>query len=97
MKAIKLTDIINEQLKNKEFAELYSRELLINSIAEMVVKLRLSKKLTQSELAKKVGTSQSAIARLESGSDTRIPSLDMLSRIADATKTKVNIVFEDQA
>lgn len=94
-KAFTLDDAIAEQLKDKEFADHYSRELLINSIAKMVVKLRQSKKLTQSQLAERAGTSQSAIARLESGVDSRVPSLDMLTRIAKATQTRVNILFEE--
>lgn len=95
-KPISLSDVINEQLKNHEFAEHYERELLINAIAEVVVKLRQTKQLTQQQLAEKVGTTQSAISRLESGNDTRVPSLDILARIANATKTKVNIVFEEK-
>ena len=95
MKAITLNDAIKEQLKDKSFAIEYERELLINAIARIVVKLRQNKRLTQSQLAKKVGTTQSVIARLESGRDSRIPSLDMLTRIANATHTKIDIVFKD--
>lgn len=95
MKAITLNDVIQEQLKDKSFAVEYERESLINAIACIVVKLRQNKHLTQSQLAKKIGTTQSVIARLESGSDSRIPSLTMLSRIANATHTKINIMFED--
>lgn len=95
MKAITLNDVIQEQLKDKSFAVEYQRELLINAIACIVVKLRQNKRLTQAQLAKKIGTTQSVIARLESGNDSRVPSLDMLSRIANATHTKINIAFED--
>lgn len=94
MKAITLNDVIKEQMKDKAFAVEYERELLINAIARIVVKLRQHKCLTQSQLAKKVGTTQSVIARLESGHDSRVPSLDMLARIANATHTKINIAFE---
>ena len=95
MKAITLNDMITEQLKDDSFSVEYERELLINAIAELVVKLRKNKKLTQSQLAEKLGTTQSVSARLESGGDSRVPSLGMLSRIASATKTKINISFED--
>lgn len=53
--------------------------------------------LKDSQLAKKIGTSQSVISRLESGDDIRVPSLDVLARIANATHTKINISFEDVA
>ena len=37
-----------------------------------------------------------AIAHIvEGGADSRIPSLDMLARIANATQTKINITFEE--
>jgi len=64
MKAITLNDVIKEQMKDKTFAVEYKRELLINAIARIVVKLRQHKHLTQSQLAKKVGTTQSVIASL---------------------------------
>lgn len=45
--------------------------------------------LTQDALAKKMGTSQSAIARIESGK--RIPSVRTLQRYAEATNTRLVI------
>lgn len=71
MKKITLSAVIEEQLKyDSEFAEHYQRELLINEISKMVIKLRNAAYLTQSELAAKAGTTQPVIARLESGTDT---------------------------
>ena len=40
MKAITLNDVINKKCKNKEFADHFQRELLVNEIAKMVVQLR---------------------------------------------------------
>lgn len=94
MKKITLSDVINEQLKDKEFSVYYEKELLINAIARMLVELRAAKKLTQEELAKRAGTTQPVIARLESGSDSRVPSLELLARIASASHAKINISFE---
>jgi predicted transcriptional regulator len=51
-------------------------------IAERVAEQRLAKGLSQRELAELVGTTQSAIARLERGG--RPPRIDTLLRIADA-------------
>jgi transcriptional regulator with XRE-family HTH domain len=52
------------------------------SIAHEVAVRRVERNLSQRELAERVGTTQSAIARLESGG--RPPRIDTLLRIADA-------------
>lgn len=97
MKAITLTDVINKECKDLEFAKHFQRELLINEIAKMVVQLRQQAKLTQQELAKKAGTTQPVIARLESGCDNRIPSLELLARLAAAANTKLKIVLDSKS
>lgn len=50
-------------------------------IGEIITKLRLEKNLTQAELAKKIGTSQSAIHRIEKGNQNI--SLDMIKKISN--------------
>ena len=52
------------------------------AVADKVADLRQAKGLSQRELAELVGTTQSAIARLERGG--RLPRIDTLLRIADA-------------
>lgn len=95
MKKITLNAVIEEQQKNDpEFAEHYQRELLINEISKMIIKLRNAAQLTQTELANKAGTTQPVIARLESGTDTRIPSLALLARIATASHAQLHISFD---
>ncbi len=93
MKAITLTDVINEESKDLEFSRNFQREMLINQIAKMVIQARRKAKLTQKELADKAGTTQPVIARLESGSDERIPSLELLARLASATNAKLKITL----
>ena len=46
-------------------------------------------KLTQAELARRLGTTQSAIARLESGGVS--PSIKTLRRYAEATGTRLSV------
>ncbi len=96
MKTLTLSDYIGKKLKNADFKCQYNRELLINGIAKMIVALRYSANLTQQQLAKKTGTTQSVIARLESGTDERIPSIDLLARIASASHATLNISFISQ-
>jgi len=54
-----------------------------------LIKRRSQRGLTQQELAKRVGTKQSAISRLESGAYN--PSLAFLFRIADALDARLDI------
>ena len=55
---------------------------LFAAIAEQLVEQRRARELSQRELAELTGTTQSAIARLESGG--RPPRIDTLLRIANA-------------
>jgi predicted transcriptional regulator len=52
-------------------------------LAEEIIQYRKDKNYTQKELAQKIGTSQPAIARLESGSYNKV-SLGFLRRVANA-------------
>lgn len=54
-----------------------------------LIKRRLEKGFTQRELARRVGTKQSAIARLESG--TYNPSLDFLKKVTHALDARLRI------
>jgi len=59
------------------------------AIADAVARRRVERKLSQRELAQRVGTTQSAIARLESGG--RPPRIDTLLRIADALDCDLHV------
>jgi ribosome-binding protein aMBF1 (putative translation factor) len=58
-------------------------------IAAELLRARLRAGLSQTDLAARMGTSQSAVARLESG-DT-LPSTKTLLRYAQATGSKVRV------
>jgi len=79
-KAIDFDIYLNEQLKNpvfKKYYDEYGRQL---EIAYRILELRKSKGLSQKDLAEKVGTKQSNIARIESGKQNF--SIGTLERIA---------------
>lgn len=59
------------------------------ALAPALVTARKQAGLTQAELAARVGTTQSAIARLERGAVT--PSVDMLTRLAEALGVRFEI------
>ena len=61
-------------------------------IADRVAGQRVAKGLSQRELAELVGTTQSAIARLERGG--RPPRIDTLLRIADALDCELVVELE---
>lgn len=58
-------------------------------IIKAIISTRKEKNLTQKELAELVGTKQSNIARLESG--TYNPTLQFLQKIASALGKKVSV------
>ncbi len=89
-----LKDVLKRELKDPEFSFYYQREKAISEIAQLVRDGRLRAGLTQAQLANKAQSSQVVIARLESGSDDRVPSLDLLDRIANALKAKLLVRFE---
>ena len=61
-------------------------------IAQAMTEARKRAGLTQTEIAKKIKTTQSAIARLESGRS--MPSGRTLQRYAKATGSRLTIRFE---
>ena len=65
------------------------------ALADQFIKARSAAGLTQQELAKRMQTSQSYIARLEGGRET--PSTRTLNRFAEATGHRVVINFEPLA
>jgi transcriptional regulator with XRE-family HTH domain len=58
-----------------------------------VLKARVEAGLTQAEVAERVGTTQSAIARLESAAPKHSPSIATLQRYAKALGYRVQIRF----
>jgi ribosome-binding protein aMBF1 (putative translation factor) len=93
-KRVALKDVLRRELKDREFSFYFEREKSISEIARLVRDARLRAGLTQAQLAKKAQSSQVVIARLESGADQRVPSLDLLERIANAIKAKLLVRFE---
>jgi DNA-binding XRE family transcriptional regulator len=71
----------------------YDRASRAIRIAFEIRALRERKGLSQRQLAELVGTTQSAIARLEAGRNS--PSLPTLDRIANALGAEVIISFTD--
>jgi len=60
---------------------------------EEVLKARSAAGLTQAEVAARIGTTQSAIARLESPTSRRFPSVETLQKYARALGCRMEIKF----
>ena len=60
-------EYLQKRLKNPEFKKHYNEYGKQLEIAYQILKLRRQRKMSQAELAKKIGTKQSNIARLETG------------------------------
>jgi ribosome-binding protein aMBF1 (putative translation factor) len=79
--------IRDQRRRDPEFAAEFDRL----ELARLVRELREQKKVSQGELAARVGTKQPAIARLESG--RVIPKLDLLDKVARALGTRLAVRF----
>lgn len=63
-------------------------------VIEQFIRYRKSKKMTQGDLAKKVGVPRTNITRFESGRYN--PSLEMMVKVATALGMKLSITLEEQ-
>lgn len=93
--SIPLKKIAKRWMKEPGFREGYDALEEEFSVASMLIAARTRANLTQAELAEKMGTSQSTIARLESGAAK--PSLSTLRRYAKATGARLKITLEPKA
>lgn len=85
----RLLDKLPKLMEDPEFVAAWKEAEEEFSIAREIIRTRVAAGLSQKELAEKIGTTQSAIARLESGS--HLPSVSTLRRVAEATHTRLCI------
>jgi len=78
-------ELLKKPIVVKEYKKLSPRYQVISALIEV----RLKKGLTQEALAEKIGTKQSAIARVESGRGN--PSLKFLERMITGIGSKLVI------
>jgi len=78
-----------ELLKDKKVKQAYEKLGPEFAVIEMIIRKRIERGLSQKQLAKKIGTKQSAISRLESG--TYNPTLSFLEKVVEALDTKLKI------
>ena len=83
--------ILAEELKNPEFKRYYDEYGKQLEIAYQILQLRKKSKMSQTELAKKIGTKQSNVARMETGQQNF--TTEMLQKIALALDRELKIEF----
>jgi len=85
-------DLHRKWMKDKDYRKAHEELSAEFDLARAVIAARTTAGLTQEQLAQRMDTTQSVIARLESGR-TR-PSTQTLERLAAATGTRLRITFE---
>jgi DNA-binding XRE family transcriptional regulator len=83
VKQTRYEDFLKQQLKDPQLRREYESLEAGFTLAKEIIALRIKNKLTQKQLAQQIGTSQPAIARIESGSYRNV-SLSFLRRLAEA-------------
>ncbi len=93
MKKTNFDRYLEEQLKDAEFTRRFQTAGEAWDVALQLAALRKQAGLSQKQLARKLGTSQQQISRLESpGYEGH--SLSMLRRVAQALGATVRVTFE---
>ena len=79
-------------LKDKKFIKVAGGLESEFVLADSLIRVRKKRSLTQVQLAKKIGTKQPVISKLETANSK--PSLSLLKRIAQALDSRLTVKFE---
>lgn len=88
----KLNELHKKWMRDKAYRQAYDALEEEFSLAMAIAQARTNAGLTQEEVARRMHTTQSTIARMEAGRS--IPSTRTLERFAQATGTRLKISFE---
>lgn len=91
-KFIPVSKLFKEWHKDPEYVREYEALEEEFALVNALIRARMESGLTQEEIAQRMGTTQSAVARLESGRSR--PSTATLAKFAKATGTKLRVSFE---
>lgn len=83
------SELKRELLADPEVRRYYDELAPEYELIRAVIDKRLKKKMSQKELARKIGTGQSAISRLEGGESN--PSFKFLQKVATALGARLTI------
>ena len=90
---------LKKKLQNKSIKILFDEEKTKTELAKIIRMARERSGMTQRQLATKAKTSQSVVARLEMGSDERMPTLLLISRLLRAAGAHLELkcIFDKAA
>ncbi len=86
-----LKEYKEKRIKDPNFAKSYEEIQPELNVIRALIDARISKNMTQKELAEKTGIAQTEISKLENG--TRNPSIKLLQRLADGMGMVLNVTF----
>ena len=86
---VSFSDVKKEWLKNPKFKKAYDDIEPEYAIIRAILKKRIESNMSQKDLARKLGTKQSAISRLESGNYN--PTLSFLKKLSTTLGGKLEI------
>ena len=89
LKYVDFEDMHRESMRNPKLKKAYDALQPKYDLIRAILDARIKRGVTQKELARRVGTTQSAIARFESGVGN--PTLDFLSKISTAVGAKLEV------
>lgn len=84
-------DYLEQQLKNPDFKKEWDKGEATYQVTRELIRARLQSNLSQRDLAKKAGTTQAVISRIENMNTN--PSVDLLQRLAASMGRKLEIKF----
>ena len=84
-----LRDLKNRLMEDAAFREEYARADQEYALVAQLIRARTEAKLTQAEVAERLGTTQSGIARSEGGRVS--PTIATRRRYAEATGTRLTV------
>lgn len=85
----KLADLIAQNMADPEFAKAYAEADAEFTVIEAMIRARAEAGLTQEALAERMGTTQSAVARLEGGRVS--PTVETLRKYAKAVGKRLKV------
>lgn len=85
------SDVRRTRMATREAQAGYDRARRAYELAEQIRSLRITAGLTQKDLAERMGSSQSVVARLEGGG--AFPTIETLERVAAALGAHLDIVL----